>query len=58
MVDVYNYIGKRELIDLPTVDMEKIQQSNINRAILAEELSKVQSEEQFNQWLQKAEAMA
>ena len=58
MVDVYNYIGKRELIDLPTVDMEKIQQSNINRAILAQELANVQTEQQFNQWLQKAQAMA
>lgn len=58
MVDVYNYIGKRELIDLPTVDMEKIQQSNINRAILAQELANVKTEQQFNQWLQKAQAMA
>lgn len=58
MVDVYNYIGKRELIDLPTVDMEKIQQSNINRAILAQELANVKTEQQFNQWLEKAQAMA
>lgn len=57
-MDVYNYIGGRELIDTPKVDMSKIQQSNIDRAILAEELSKVQSEEQFNQWLEKAQAMA
>lgn len=57
LVDVYNYIGGRELIDTPTVDMNKIQQSNIDRAILAQELANVQTEQQFNQWLEKAQAM-
>ena len=57
-MDVYNYIGGRELIDTPKVDMSKIQQSNIDRAILAQELANVQTEQQFNQWLEKAQAMA
>jgi len=56
-VDVYNYIGGRELIDTPKVDMNKIQQSNIDRAILAQELANVKTEQQFNQWLEKAQAM-
>lgn len=58
LVDVYNYIGGRELIDTPTVDMNKIQQSNIDRAILAQELANVKTEQQFNQRLEKAQAMA
>lgn len=56
-MDVYNYIGGRELIDTPKVDMNKIQQSNIDRAILAQELANVKTEQQFNQWLEKAQAM-
>lgn len=57
LVDVLNYLGGREIEEWPTVDMEKIQQSNVNRAILAEELSKVQNEQQFNAWLDKARNM-
>ena len=57
-MDVYNYIGGRELIDTPKVDMSKIQQSNVDRAILAKELADVQTKEDFNNRLKKAEAMA
>ena len=57
LVDVLNYLWGREIEEWPTVDMEKIQQSNVNRAMLAEELSRVQNEKQFNAWLEKARDM-
>ena len=66
LVDVYNYIGDRQQIDLPKADMAKIQQMNqtraelraIDKAALAEELAKVQSQQDFQNWLDKAQAMA
>lgn len=66
LVDVYNFIWNRQYEAWPTVDMDKIRQKNQERAelaeldkiALAEELAKVQTEKQFNEWLQKAEYMA
>ena len=66
LVDVYNYIWDRKQIDLPQADMAKIQQMNqtraelraIDKAALAEELAKVQSQKDFQEWLDKAQAMA
>lgn len=69
LVDVYNYIGWREQVPWPIVDMWKIEQQNqvraeqqrlneIEKAKLAVELAKVKNEQEFNAWLEKAQEMA
>ena len=66
LVDVYNLIWNRQYEAWPTVDIEKIKQKNKERAelaaldkiALAEELAKVETKKQFDEWLQKAEYMA
>lgn len=57
LVDVYNALGNRQYEAWPKVDMEKIKEANINRALMAAELSKVQNEQQFNNWLERAKLL-
>jgi hypothetical protein len=37
--------------------MEKIKEANINRALMAAELSKVQNEQQLNEWYERAKLL-
>lgn len=69
LVDVLNYLWGREVEEWPTVDMDKIVQRNqeraeqdrlnaIQKAQMAEELSRVRNEKEFKAWLNKAQEMA
>lgn len=62
LVDVLNYIGWHETKAPISANMSAINQKNQlkahERAILAEELTKVKNEKEFNAWLEKAQYMA
>ena len=58
VVDVLNYIGWHEKIAEINPDMNAIELKNHEKRILAEELAKVQTEQEFNAWLDKAQEMA
>ena len=58
LVDVLNYIWWHEVKDTINPDMKAIELKNYEKRILAEELAKVQSEQDFNNWLNKAQEMA
>ena len=58
LVDVLNYIGWHETKWEINPNYQAIDMKNYEKRILAEELSKVKSEKEFQAWLDKAQEMA
>ena len=58
LIDVLNYIWWHEVKDTINPDMQAIELKNYEKRILAEELANVKTEQDFNNWLNKAQEMA
>ena len=58
IVDVLNVIWWHQTKEAINPDMKSIELKNHEKRILAEELAKVQTEQDFNNWLNKAQEMA